>query len=333
MKKTRKKVILTPFNGKEAKTFVDCKEILLVFGAWSIQNYPNHFITNIITTFAEIQEIMYAPYSKRSIQSVFILRNMTFYHALVLKIHLQGKIKSMASRKFFGSFYDSLVKHSPEHCRNFSGRIANTEKEEATFNFLKKTTNLASNHHPADVIANATIYQPIKSVLENTTIPYAWIRKYKYQYQCLLQSQADFISDEVYGWRELEDGIEFCDISNCPNSKKQLSHSQSTSIAEEVNHIEECWNHLLSLKHKIPAYKIQVKSSLNKSENVDLELSNLSHFSEKTKCDNEQQRSSSNSIEIKKSFTKSNSTIKSNSLQTSIESNNNEIDFFSSTPL
>ena len=112
----------------------------------------------------------------------------------------------------FGSYYHSLVKHSPGQYRIFSGRLANTEKEEATFNFIKKATNLASNHHPANVIANAmvrmetrritmdghsetekteskltTIYQPIKSVLKNSIIRYTWIRKYKYQYQCLLQ--------------------------------------------------------------------------------------------------------------------------------------------------
>ena len=46
-----------------------------------------------------------------------------------------------------------------------------------------------------------TIYQPIKSVLKNTIIPYTWIGKHKYQYKCLLKSQADFISDEVCWWR------------------------------------------------------------------------------------------------------------------------------------
>ena len=85
------------------------------------------------------------------------------------------------------------------------------------------------------------------------------------------------------------------------------------------------------MKHKIPAYKIQAKSSLNKSENVDQELFNLSQFSNKTKCDIDQHISSSNSIEIEKSFTKSNSTM-NNSLQTSSECNNNEINFFSSIP-
>ena len=46
----------------------------------------------------------------------------------------------------------------------------------------------------------------------------------------------------------------------------------------------------------------------------------------------EQQTSSSNSKEIEKSFTKSNSTMNNNSLQTSIKFNNNEIDIFSSPP-
>ena len=124
------------------------------------------------------------------------------YHALLLKIHLQGNIKSKTSRRFFGPHYHSLVKHSPEQYKIFSGRLTNTEKEEANFSFIKKTTNGASNHHPANVIANAmirmearkivmpghseiekteskltTIYQPIKSILKNTIIPYSWIRK------------------------------------------------------------------------------------------------------------------------------------------------------------
>ena len=81
-----------------------------------------------------------------------------------------------------------------------------------------------------------------------------------------------------------------------------------------MNHVEERWNHLLSLKHEIPAYKIQIKSSFSKSKNVDLEIFDLSHFSDKTKCNIDQQISSSNSTEIEKSFTKSNSKMNNNSL-------------------
>ena len=97
-------------------------------------NYSNHFITDIITTFAEIREILYAPDSKRSVHPMFCLRNITFLHALLLRMHLQGEIKSMTSRRFFGSYYHSL-----------------------TFTFVKKTTNLTSDFHPVNVIANAMI--------------------------------------------------------------------------------------------------------------------------------------------------------------------------------
>ena len=86
-------------------------------------------------------------------------------------------------------------------------------------------------------------------------------------------------SPEVCWWKELEDGIEFFDISNCPNSKKQLSHFRSTFIAEEVNHVEECWNHLLSLRHKIPAFlrQNQMRHLTNKYLSViQLKFKNLS---------------------------------------------------------
>ena len=109
-------------------------------------------------------------------------------------------IISMTRRKFFGSYYHSLIKHSPEQYIILSGRLANTEKKEATFNFIKAVTNLISNHHPSNIIANAIIrmqvknilnerlhheskesalneaYQSIKSTLKNTVIPYIWIK-------------------------------------------------------------------------------------------------------------------------------------------------------------
>ena len=105
------------------------------------------------------------------------------------------------TRFFFGSYYHFLVKYSPEQYRILSGGLANTEKVEATFNFIKVVTNLTSNHHPSNIIANAIIrmqaknilndglhheskesalneaYQSIKSRLKNTVIPYIWIKK------------------------------------------------------------------------------------------------------------------------------------------------------------
>ena len=54
----------------------------------------------------------------------------------------------------------------------FSGRSANTEKEEATFNTLKTFTNLTSNHHPQNVIFNSLVHLQANEILaagENMT--------------------------------------------------------------------------------------------------------------------------------------------------------------------
>ena len=154
----------------------------------------------------------------------------------------------MTRRKFFGSYYHSLIKHSPEQYRILSGRLANTEKEQGTFHFIKVVINLSSNHHPSNFTANSIIrmqaknilneglhheskesalkeaYQSIKSTLKNTVIPCIWIEKYKYQYQCLLESQSDYILDNMHLWKETDDRIEFFDISNAPKTTMQLAH-------------------------------------------------------------------------------------------------------------
>ena len=64
---------------------------------------------------------------------------------------------SMTARKLFGVYYHSLIKHAPEQYHIVSGRTCNTEKEEANFNFIKRDTTNASNHHSDNVISNAII--------------------------------------------------------------------------------------------------------------------------------------------------------------------------------
>ena len=80
-----------------------------------------------------------------------------FKHVMLLKIHLDGKLKSKTEQRFFGIYYHSLIRHSPEQYQLFSGRSSNTEKEEAQFNALKTFTNLTSNHHPENVVFNSII--------------------------------------------------------------------------------------------------------------------------------------------------------------------------------
>ena len=86
-------------------------------------------------------------------------------------------------------------------------------------------------------------------------------------------------------WKETDERIEFSDISNAPKTTMQLAHFRSTSIQGQLNYVKKCWNQLLLLKEKIPAFQIQSKE--NWMENTDIELLNLVHFKTKAKASDE----------------------------------------------
>ena len=104
-------IITTSFHLKEAKNSSDYGKSLLIVTNWLIQNLPEHYITKIFSTFSEIQEITYTVEEKRSCPKILRLSNLTF--ALLLFIHIKDNLKSLASRKFFGVYYHSIVKHAP----------------------------------------------------------------------------------------------------------------------------------------------------------------------------------------------------------------------------
>ena len=132
-----KDIITSSFNGKEAKNSANHRKSLLLMTNWFLSNMKNHFSTYILITLCEIQEILYLPDQRRSVQKIMRLIFSTFKHAMLLKIHLDSKLKSEIEWKFFGIYYHSLIRHSPEQYWLFSRRSSNTEKEEAQFNALK----------------------------------------------------------------------------------------------------------------------------------------------------------------------------------------------------
>ena len=227
---------------------------------------------------------MYATEEQRNRVSILRLQNACFKHAMLLKLLIQGQLKSLTSRKFFGSYYLSLTKHAPEKHRIVSGRTSNTEKEEATFNSIKLATNFASNHHLNKIITNALIrlqekdalnenqttpereskitkmYGSIKGNFKNTVTSFHWVKKYKRQYRCLLKSIADYLTDEGKWWKEVEDGVKFFDVDNIPhNSKLLVSHFRSTAIRRERTEVSSCWISAIQQMHtQIPGYSIEV---------------------------------------------------------------------------
>ena len=90
---------------------------------------------------------------------------------MLLKINLQEKLMILTSRKFFRSYYHSLIKHAAEQYHLFLGRTSNTEKEEATLKSTKLFTNLLSNDHLNNVLIkcpNQTTMQ--RESLHNTQL-------------------------------------------------------------------------------------------------------------------------------------------------------------------
>ena len=138
--------------------------------------------------------------------------------------------------------------------------------EEATFNAIKVPTNLTFNQHPPNVIVNVLIrlqakdrlnenqltpekesklnnmFSTIKQRFKNTIISFDWVKKYRRQYQCLLKSQAEYLTDNGKWWRESRESTEFFDLNESPTSSKLLlSHFRSWNIKRELAEVNNCW--------------------------------------------------------------------------------------------
>ena len=220
------------FNGKDAKNPSDYRKSLLIVAKWFSDNLPEHFFNKILLSMCNIQTINYYSKKKNSLQSILKLYPTTCQHALTIKTSLLGNINGSTARKFFGSYYHSIVKHSPFQYRLLSGYTTNTEKEESTFNSMKMFTNLPSNHHSENIIVNALvqiqakekldegkaesnykdtifnkIYKPIEKLQTNTIISFQIIKSYPKDYQSFLENIADFLLNANIWWKEVEDYV------------------------------------------------------------------------------------------------------------------------------
>ena len=222
---------------------------------------------------------------------------------MLIKIFFNNITFAITTRKLFGVYYHSLIKHAPEQYRIVSGRTSNTEKEEATFSHIKRDTNNASNHHADNVISNAIIrhqarkvltlsdteinnkesdlhklYKNITPKLNNTLISFKWIKEYPFEYQCLLERQADYLLEKNVWWTESNTGVEFRDKHAPNDSKLFLHHYRSSTVKDEITRVKECWDICLQNKHElIPAYKIKVYDITDTTYELVI-LKTLHHF-------------------------------------------------------
>ena len=285
MKKNKvKEAIENLFNGKEAKNYSDYRKRLLVFCSFFLEKSPGSYITQLLVTLAEIQELLYSPEKERSIKKVLRLCNLTFVHALLIKKYWENDLKILTQRKFFGVYYHSLMIHAREQYRILSGRTANTEREEAMFTDIKNFANETSNHQSENIISNAVIryqakrklegvtsitntasyvnrlYEPISKEHKNTTIPFAWITQFSSEYQTHLECISDYLLDKVNWWEETKTCVMFYDVDNCRNEEStlQLHHFRSSKLENEMDMLQQCWDKCTTVyRSSIPAKSIK----------------------------------------------------------------------------
>ena len=148
-----------------------------------------------------------------------------FLHALNIKVSLRGNLKKLSPKKLFISYCHSVIRHSCQQYRIISGRLANTEKEKATFNSLKAFAKLPSNHHNDNILLNSltrlqskgklnssysntnsmetkfsAFYAPLEKVQQNVSIPFSFRKRYCCDYQALLESIADYLIESEGFW-------------------------------------------------------------------------------------------------------------------------------------
>ena len=81
------------FKNKQVRNSADHRESLLVVCKYLQENHSNHFVTKVIETLAEMQEILYLQDSGRSPQNILRYINISFQHALLLTQHFAGNLK------------------------------------------------------------------------------------------------------------------------------------------------------------------------------------------------------------------------------------------------
>ena len=78
------------------------------------------------------------------------------------------------------------------------------------------------------------MYGSTKGSFKNTFTFFHCIKKYKWQYKCLLKSIADYLTDEGRWWNKVEDAVEFFNVDNIPHNSKLLVISDQKQLRESL---------------------------------------------------------------------------------------------------
>ena len=88
--------------------------------------------------------------------------NLSPHDAGEVSLNAKPLSPKISAKKFYGKYLHALIAHGPLMVCIVSGKSANTEQEERTFNTMKTTTTSKSNFHPDHVILNVIIKLQVK---------------------------------------------------------------------------------------------------------------------------------------------------------------------------
>ena len=270
------------FSGKEVKRCVDYRAALLKVSHLMKGKLPDDFQV-ILDTLAEIQNLLYAYDEKRTPRTVLRLHNLTFWHAVMLRVILGTKMKHITMRKLYGKYFHGIISHSPLQYRLLSGATMNAEDEERVFNTIKRITNTTFSKHPDHVIGNAIIQfqvekhthsddgeavqSQLKEISElfkimdklpNSFFPFKITEAYSSAWQAHLEQISDFLlCGEGVWWSQDENGITFKDSYNEAEHLPEgpaLHHFRSWTLEKEAEYIRSCWKACLDKDVIIPIH-------------------------------------------------------------------------------
>ena len=147
-------IINTSFKDKAARNSSDYIERLLHVCNWLIENHPSHYVISLLKTMCEMQEILYLVDVFRNAHTILRFYNVTVQHSILIKKHIQGRLKMMIKQEFFGAYYQSLL--------SCTWPVAHLFGESQKYwkgkrNFLETMANLTSNKNPNHVLYNSVV--------------------------------------------------------------------------------------------------------------------------------------------------------------------------------
>ena len=252
LRKDLSAVIKASFNDKIEKKTADYRLSLVHVVSYLIKNHSHTKVLAIFETLLNIVHLLYMPYGKRTNKTILSLYTDT--------------------------------RHAGDYYRIVPGSTIHTEKEERSFTRVKSITNNTSNRHAQHVINNVFVrvavcdkrekkttsqrlenkiskeYENLMEMPRNTFVSFQTIEKHPFQYQCFLESIADFLLECNAYWNEISNGILFFDNIPSQNiSNKQIHHFRSFTVKEEATYVKECWQKCLEKADSfIPAKVIKV---------------------------------------------------------------------------